>query len=584
MLSDGSCLACKTVAFALIVPYESLETARRSNTMLPGWTVRHGGSILLTTTTPPHEPKPCPTMAGNRTRARQLAEEKARRIAGKQHVRSETLGKAMVPDNLTVIPRDPRVNWYLVMLLDPTKWEEALAHGVRGVPDFYSHRNHIFVSRTVHELDSSNFDSEGKCTIVNRPSLRNHLSYSDNHGSSETFVIGNYHRAAGYIFLSPSDDGPRLPVEPFSGTWGTGERIFPTSGIIHCRGSSDSCKAIMASNPLADASTFQYPITPGANTVQFQVKLLGAVSGAGNVTLSVTGSTGASTTVVAVAVGDTTFSGTVTMNVLDDYITGFSITNGTGSAMQISGAEIACTVTTASSYTSLLSESIQNFDFAQTNLTAYRPVAGYCWVKYRGKLTANGSIAGALIDSATNPVLSRVSDYDTIAGLLHSYEGSLTNGNYSIWCPMNPKDTNYTTTDDQRSEAPYIAIGVDANDVDSQQIRVESFWVWEGLTQNQMLAPKPGSVDIEMMNDAFAKLAHFDKSMENDLHLRKIASFLTSGAKKGLQGIKQYLSDPTHRSSMISAAEQLASLGSTLSPSVSAAVQMALRALRAASG
>jgi hypothetical protein len=339
----------------------------------------------------------------------------------------------------------------------------------------------------------------------------------------------------------------------------------------------------MGVNPSAGPLLFQYPITPGvANIVNYFIQFSKPVAVAGNITLSVVGSTGASTLVVAVALGDTSVFGAVTMNAADTYISQFTINNGTAGAIWIDSGVIYSGLLAPTSYTSLLSEPVQNYDMAVENLTAVRPVAGYCWVKYRGKLTSNGSIAGALIDSATNPTLSKVSEYDTIAGLLHSYEGSLTNGNYSIWCPMNPADTNYTSVQDTRDESPYIAVGIDADDVDAQQVRLECFWVWEGLTQNQMLAPKPGSVDIEMMNDAFAKLAHFDKSMENDLHLRKIAEFLRGGIKKGSRLVTSYLKDPAHRASLIGAAEQLANLSATFSPTVAAAARFALAAARTA--
>lgn len=547
--------------------------------MLAGWTVHQGGS--------PQEYKKTPrsirTMAGNRAQARKRAEEKIRNIRRTERAPVPGLDKAMTVENLTVVPRDPRVNWYLIMLLDPTKWEEALAHGVRGVPDFYSHRNHIFVSRTVHELDASNFDADGKCTIINRPSLSKHLSYSDAHGVQDDYAFGNFYRTAGYLALRDDDYNPDLLVPAYLANGQT--RAFPTKGVLVCDDNTGSCKSILASNPTASATLYQFPVTANAgNVVSFNITLIQPVTVAGNVTLQVQGSSGVSTAVIPVAIGDTTISGTVTMNAADVYVSTIAVLNGSGGDLHLNSAEVIGSLFSATSFTSLLAEPIQNYDFAKTNLTAYRPVAGYCWVKYRGKLTANGSVAGALIDSATNPVLSRVSDYDTIAGLLHSYEGSLTEGNYTIWCPMNPRDTNYTDVTDDRPEAPYIAVGIDASDTDSQQVRLESFWVWEGLTQNQMLAPKPGSVDIEMMNDAFSKLAFFDKSMENDLHLKKIASFLASGARQGLQGIKRYLSDPNHRSSMLSAARTLASMGGVLSPSVSSAVQMALRALQAANG
>lgn len=485
-------------------------------------------------------------------------------------------------DNSIVTQKPPRVNWYLMMLLDPTLWEEALANGVRGVPDFYSHRNHIFVTRTVHDLDTSNFDASGKCTIFNRPSLRNHLSYSDNFGVSNNYHIGSYERLGNRLGLKGSD--------PMHGYFTSclipagNSFVLPTTGVLDCVSpSATDCLAIMAQNPTGAANSLQYPITANAaNTVNFQLQLSTALAGAGgDVTVSVNTDGGARSTAVTLAAGDTTVNGTITLGATDTWFGTPTVQNtSTGVDLNVGSAYLYASIFSPSSYTSLLSESAQNFDLAVENLTAVRPVAGYCWVKYRGKLTSNGSIAGALIDSAANPVESRVSDYDTIAGLLHSYEGSLTNGNYTIWCPMNPADTNYTDVYDMRQNAPFITVGIDADDVDSQQIRLECFWVWEGLTQNQMLAPKPGSVDIGMMNDAFEKLAHFDKSMENDLHLKKIASFLKGTFSKGAGAVKSYLSDPSHRRSIISAAEHLLSLASGLSPAVSSAARVALAAAR----
>lgn len=518
-------------------------------------------------------------MAGGKKAALQ----KARKAIPQSQAPTKGVLEAFQGDNTVVIPQSPRVNWYLATLLDPTLWEEAVAHGVRGVPDFYSHRNHIFVTRTVHDLDSSNFDGSGKCTILNRPSLINHLSYTDNHGVANVYSVGDYTAIAGYLKGVDDRNTGIGSLQAISGHLvNAGTYTFPTTGVLKCRDNNSNCVAIMAENPTANQFSFRYPIAAGSASINFKMGLIMPATAAGNFTLSYMGPTGASSVNIAVAIGDTSVSGVLPFNAADTYFSAFSVINSTGGDLFPASVQIVASITAPTSYASLLSESAQNFDFAVNNLTAYRPVAGYCWVKYRGKLTSNGSIAGALIDSATNPVLSRVSEYDTIAGLLHSYEGTITEGNYSIWCPMNPRDTNYTDVHDDRSEAPYIAVGIDADDVDSQQVRLECFWVWEGLTQNQMLAPKPGSVDIEMMNDAFAKLAHFDKSMENDLHLKKIAEFLRRSGKRGAKAMLGYLKDPSHRGSLISAAEQLARLSGSFSPTISAAAQMALRAARAA--
>jgi hypothetical protein len=403
--------------------------------------------------------------------------------------------------------------------------------------------------------------------------------YSDGFNVQNEFYFGTYKVFGGKLVLE--HDAERHGVYALAAVGPGSSLSFPSTGVLKCADPiSTDCRAIMAINPTASNSLFTYPITGNAgNTVVIRIQLAVGATGAGNVTLSVNTDLGTRSAVVAVAVGDTTISGTIALLVGDTSVTAPSLTNtSTGVVLYLVGATVSLNAFTPSSFTSLLSESAQNFDLATANLTAVRPVAGYCWAKYRGKLTSNGSIAFALIDSAENPVKTRVYDYDTIAGLLHSYEGSITSGNYTIWCPMNPADTNFSDVYDERENAPYIAVGIDADDVDSQQVRLECYWVWEGLTQNQMLAPKPGSVDIGMMNDAFEKLAHFDKSMENDLHLKKIASFLKGTFRKGVGAIKGYLADPEHRRSIVNAAQHLLTLTGGVSPTVAAAAKMALAA------
>lgn len=156
-----------------------------------------------------------------------------------------------------LISREPkeRINWYLLTLLDPSRWEEAVAHGVRGIPDFYSHRNHIFCTRTVEDLDTSNFDSDGKCFIKCTPSMIDHLHHTGNMASMTTYkfsTLGSDATAAQHLdYIDSHNKAIQLPsgIENSALVNNAQTRILPTTGNLTCTPGNTACKSLMASNP-----------------------------------------------------------------------------------------------------------------------------------------------------------------------------------------------------------------------------------------------------------------------------------------------------------------------------------------------
>lgn len=523
--------------------------------------------------------------------SRELRREKRAASQGMlaQNVKTNSVAMRNMAARTIIKKSKERINWYLIELLDPSRWEEALAHGVRGIPDFYSHRSHVFVTRTVEDLDTNNFDANGKCFIKNTASMLGHLHHSGNAGVLTQYEFTRlYSTNASFEFVDTNNKSHSLPtlVDRSTALANTASYALPTSGNLECHFGTPGCKTLMANNAKSiafDYSTdYHYTIGAGAsNQVEIFFKLWEATAGAGTVEVSVVTDQGTRVGSLATAAGFRGGKVSVTLNAADTQIQKVSIVNKTGGAIIFSDIQSRILVLAPSDFTSLTSHSVQNYERIASDFQAVRPVCGYMWTKYRGSLTTNGSIAGALVDSISNPVATDVMSYDQIAGLLSSYEGSVVNGMYQIWCPMNPADTNFTTVNDTRMEAPYIVAGLDVNDVSAQSIRVECYWVWEGLTQQQMYATEPGSVDIEMMNDAFAKLSHFDKSMENDLHLKAIAQFLGSGVKKGVDFARKMAQTPAGKAAIASAAAKLLEKASTYGPTVANAARMAMNAAQA---
>jgi len=496
------------------------------------------------------------------------------------------MARAVISEN-----RDPRINWYLVTLLDPSRWEEALAHGVRGIPDFYSHRNHIFCTRTVEDLDSNNFDSEGKCFIKCTPSMSDHLHHTGNNGVATAFKYSSLgsdaHSNVVLDFIDNNNRAQPLPtgVVNNAAVLNNGELQFPTDGNLECVFGATGCKTLMAYNAaLVSGSysySFAYKMTPNAaNAVTIALSWFSGLAGAGTFDIQVVTDLATRTATHVTAANDTSARLQFTLNALDAEIRSIKFINKSGQTIVLKGITATITVYTPSSFTSLTSHPVQNYERIAADFQSVRPIGGYLWVKYRGGLTSNGSLAGALIDSTQNPVVTDAMSYEQIAGLLHAHEGSVVNGGYGIWCPMNPRDTDFASPSDDRVHSPYIVCGLDVNDPLAQSVRVDCYWVWEGLTQQQMYAPEPGTVDIAMMNDAFAKLSHFDKFMENDLHLKAIGHFLGNSFKKGADLVRQYASSPSGRAALMSAGQALLSKASQYGPTVANAARMAMNALQ----
>jgi hypothetical protein len=527
--------------------------------------------------------------AGKNAQKKAAAKAEAKREVAKyvnaSQVRTANPQLPKLMNKAIIKPPKSRVNWYLMELLDPTLWDEALAHGLRGIPDFYSHRNHVFVSRTVLDLDANNFDTDGRCNVIARPQPRNHVSVSNTSSTSgNQFGIASIRGIAGS--LRQVDIDPSTPEsERYIGSntfINLAVMEIATSGIM-TNTSNDTVKlnGVFFSEttpPSANFKNFTYRITAGGtNTVVLYVQFRPATA-AGNIQLEVDTDVATRVQAQAINIGDTSSVITLTLNAADTSVGIIRFLNNSGGTLFLNHVGVTGTLNRPDHNSLMTGVNCQNYARVSEDFSAVRCVAGYLWVKYRGDLTKNGSIAGALIDSLSTPSADRITSYASIASLLHSYEGSATSGCYGIWCPMNPSDTNFHSIDDEY-EAPYLSFGLDVNDVAAQNFRVEAFFVWEGLTQLQTYAPEPGSVDVMMMNDAFEKLSHFDKVMCNDSHLRTISRFLSGGYARAKGMLMSAFQDPATREGVMKGAELVANLGS-MYPAASAAAKIFLNSLK----
>jgi hypothetical protein len=527
--------------------------------------------------------------AGKNAQKKAAAKAEAKREVTKyvnnSQVRTTNPQLPKLMNKAIIKPPKTRVNWYLMELLDPTLWDEAMAHGLRGIPDFYSHRNHVFVSRTVLDLDTNMFDSNGRCNVIARPQPRNHLSISGTGATTQsTFGIATLKNVAGS--LRQLDIDPSTPlVERFLGT-----NRFPNLAVFEIASTgtlpntfSDTVKlhgkfVSETTPPSSHFKNFSYAITPSAtNSVSISLNFAPATVG-GSVQLEVDVPGGTRVQAQAINIGDTAATIAVTLNAVDDSFSNIRIINNSGGVLHFETINVTAIFDIPTQHTLMRGHDCQNYQRITEDFSAVRCVAGYLWVKYRGDLTKNGSIAGALIDSLSTPSADRITSYNDIAALLHAYEGSATSGCYGVWCPMNPSDTNFHSIDDEY-EAPYLSFGLDVNDVAAQNFRVEAFFVWEGLTQLQTYAPEPGSVDVMMMNDAFEKLSHFDKVMCNDSHLRTISRFLSGGYTRAKGMLTSAFQDPATREGVMRGAELVANMGS-MYPAASAAARIFLNSLK----
>lgn len=521
---------------------------------------------------------------------RRLAKEKLKSM---EITRTRNVAARKVLDNAIVKQKKPRINWFLVELLDPSRWEEALAHGLRGIPDFYSHRNHVFCTKTVLQLGPTNFGADGKCNIIVNPTLDDHVGHNNVSTERVTFsagaakVVGNavtfHHIDGSGGYVAPSVPAPQQRVQAS----GTTVRFFLPSSM-KCAGSDGNNGPCRQLFPIKDSSTFsdgdfgdfKYQITPAAdNFVTLSVYLDLPVSG--TVTVEVDTDL-ALRSASYIATTQTAFALSLTLNALDSEIRAVRLLNSTGASLTLSGMRLSMSVHPSADYKNMYFEVAQNYERIKADFTAVRPICGYLWPKYRGDLTKSGNLTGALIDAGSTPTLARATEYDDVAGLLHSYEGNAVEGGYGIWCPMNPADNNFTAIDDPRPMAPFLICCLDVDDVAAQNFRVEVFFVWEGLTQLQMYSPEAGSVDIMMMNDAFEKLAHFDKFMANDSHLKTISRFLSNSFNKGKNAFNEYASTPEGKAGLMSAAKFLVSKASAYGPVVANMARIALQAAASA--
>lgn len=524
--------------------------------------------------------------------ARRLAKEKLKSME-LTRTRNQAARKAIRRAMFDPSDQKPYINWYLVELLDPSRWEEAIAHGLRGIPDFYSHRNHVFCTRTVLQLGPTNFGADGKCNIVVHPTLDDHIGRNNPSTARTTYTAGKAkaigsaisfsHQDGTGAYITPAVPSPQLPNV---GTGTTRQFFLPSEMVCASSGGSNGpCRKLY---PIKDSATsvdgdfgdYRYQFSPDVdNTVTLSVYLDLPVTG--TVTIEVDTDL-ATRSASYIATTQTAFALSITLNALDAEIRAVRFLNSTGSTAALDSMRLNFNLHPPVSYRNLQFEPAQNIARIKEDFTAVRPICGYLWAKYRGDLTKSGNLAGALIDAGSTPTIARSTDYDDVAGLLHAYEGNAVEGGYGIWCPMNPADNNFTGVEDPRPRAPFLICCLDVDDVAAQNFRVEVYFVWEGLTQLQMYSPEPGSVNISMMNDAFEKLAHFDKFMANDSHLTTIAKFLKNGFRKGKAAFDEYASTPQGKTSLMSAANFLVSKASAYGPVVANMARLALRAAAAA--
>lgn len=540
----------------------------------------------------------CKMTAGEKKAMKKAAVNAARKAAKEELKKKEitatrNASARAVIQKAIVSKRQSRINWYLLELLDPSRWEEALAHGVRGIPDFYSHRGHIFCTRTVMDLGPTNFDSSGKCNVLVRPSLNQHVVRSVPTAVKATYEYGFAvnNGGDGMYWFNEKETNDSVPSQSYAVGVGAGFIAYPKSALSCAStfgGSGQTCNKLWpvgaATEVYGEHGNYVYGITPAADNVARMNLLLKQPLPAGvtgNITLETVTDIGTTVTNQAAVAAHSTALIQHTMEASATRINRIRLVNNTSAVLNLSNIAFGIIVTRNTDYRAMVADDCQNFSRISADFSAYRPVCGYLWLKYRGDLTKSGNIAGALIDSAATPTIAGVSDYDSLAGLLHSYEGNVTQGGYGVWAPMNPNDTNFTRPEDLRERAPFLMAAMDINDVAAQSVRVEVYFVWEALTQLQMYAPEPGTVDIEMMDDAFAKLAHFNKFMENDTHLRSIAAFLSGAMRKGTKVYGDLMANPLGKQAVASAARLLLSKAQHYGPAVANAAKIALTAASA---
>lgn len=466
------------------------------------------------------------------------------------------------------------INWYLMQLLDPKCWEQAVNEGWRGVPDTYSHRNHLFCTRTLLDVDSAYFDSQGRARFEIHPSLKQHIWHSQPTSAAVYYGVVNFEGVAGIGRLHSPDlahdykwggisHGPSNPLALY------------TDGHLHCLGNETvDCKRIegvvRGTKIDADWGDYDYSIKPGVNVVQFDVQLTEATDGVRTFTFDVTTDVGVSSAVATPTAGLTSFTQQVTLNAL--AVTMGSIRLTPSVAIGLKAVDVFASLQSPEDSSSLKSLDANGFSTFEGQFSAYRCVAGYAWYKYRGDLTKNGNCAGALIDTKSSPAADELTSYEGVAGLLHAHEGTVTQGIYGIWCPMDNTDLEFRSLDDYPN-GPYLNYALDVSDVDAQKGRLECYFVWEGLTQKTIYNPMPSTVNIYALNDAFEKLATFDKVMANDNHFTAIKDFLSGAYKKGSALFKAVVADPVGKAGVLKVAKMLAEKASTYGPAVAAAAR-----------
>jgi hypothetical protein len=482
--------------------------------------------------------------------ARKEAKEEVKKYLAKQSHSAKAPGIAAKVSGAAITPKKThRVNWYLLTLLNPDGWREYLDH-CRGIPDLYSHLSHIFMTRTFVEVDPSRFSGSGNCIIIVKPELTQHISVTSDDTASQGFNLIHISSTGTSDDLRPQTDGDFLSqMNSLAGEvyqLKIGVSSFVAGNVINYPliqpGECDNngCRVLQmaeSTRGLFSHQNFKYDITGStSNTVTFYAQLARAAAAGDAFTFGVKvwdGATIATRSVaVALSAGDTVATGTATLTAPDVEILGYSFeSSGTGNLL-IKDIRVQGLLRPATAETNLSVIPAEKASEHLVNFTAIRPVAGYAYLKYRGDTTQNGSVAGALVDNLVQPSQVSMLGYSQVASFAGSYEGPIQSGMYGIYCPMNMQDINFDKTSSVPANRPYLSYGIDAPTTGAQNLRLEVLFVWEGLTQDNVFSPQPGTVDIMAMDHAFHSLAHFNKVMCNSLHLSKIASFLQRGGRK----------------------------------------------------
>lgn len=488
---------------------------------------------------------PKPPMTKAEKKAQRRADAKVSRAVRRQGI----AGNAHVPGLQSAMQQMAFVrpverkayNWYLLALLNPEEYDMSF-----GIPDVYPSRSHVFRTKVMQSLK---FDAAGKWNLQVFPRWKNHFHLLEAQVTRRSLSYATLERynqfmvpagTFGGLNHSESWDKVTALVEKnqacsFAMPVGDDVQVAPTNNELVCQ---DNCATLRSTTSTGSGLTRHWPLEAGAtNYVYWTFELNPGLSLTAGDTIRVkvwyTPTLFSFTDFVAVG-GEVKGQIVVTIDpaAVTLYHVSWELTVG-AATMYLTTLNISMLVDVPDSQNLAVPQDIPGYDTLSQEFSAARCVAMSCLLTYRGDTTKNGKLAGALVDSLALPSHSQLWDYPHVAGLLDSYDGPLITGAYGIWAPMHMRDIDYTPIDKMADyEAPYLTFAGDTIDVDAEEVRIEIYAVWEGLTQETRYNPQPSVVAPHLITDAFKQLSEFPKVQCNPLHLRNIAEFLRSGGKK----------------------------------------------------